>query len=131
MVQATFGLEDIESVDDLNDVDNTNKANGKVLVYRSASGNLEYETPSGGGGGADVKSGVATNIDSLVLGTITFATAFASAPSVVVSWEASALRETKKYHITNVTTAQFQILYEEKQGQHIDIHWIATDAGNS
>jgi len=52
MALQTQGFEDVESVDDLNDVDNANKADGRVLVYRSASGNLEYEDQSGGGGGS-------------------------------------------------------------------------------
>jgi len=43
MTQATFGLEDIESIDDINDVDPASKSDGRVLVYRSGSGNLEYE----------------------------------------------------------------------------------------
>lgn len=43
MTIATFDLEDIEAVDAINDVDSTNKANGRILVYVSASGNLEYQ----------------------------------------------------------------------------------------
>jgi len=54
MAVQTQGFEDIESVDDLNDVDNANKADGRVLVYRSASGNMEYETPAAGGGSPSV-----------------------------------------------------------------------------
>jgi len=39
-----------QDFDDL-DVDVANKADGRVLVFRSASGNHEYEDQAGGGGG--------------------------------------------------------------------------------
>jgi len=131
MAIATFDLEDIEAVDAINDVDNTNKADGRVLVFRSASGNLEYEVQSGGGGGgADVKSGVATNISSHSTGTVSFTTDFAAVPAVTVSWASTSLKEIKKWIITNVTVSSFDIYYEEKQSAAVDIHWIATDAGN-
>ena len=85
---------------------------------------------AGGGGGVDVKSGVATNILSNVTGTVSFATNFAAAPSVVVSWGSTAFKEVKKYFISNVTVSSFDITYQEKTAARLDVHWIATDAGN-
>jgi hypothetical protein len=48
------------TIDDLYDVDDTNKANDRVLVYNSTTGNMEYEDQSGGGGGADIDDGTET-----------------------------------------------------------------------
>lgn len=82
MALQTQGFEDVESVDDLNDVDNANKADGRVLVYRSASGNLEYEDQSGGGGGsapslyyaqAANSNNLSTTLATIDLGTAVFA----------------------------------------------------------
>lgn len=43
---AQWNADQIQGID----VDDTDIADGKILQYNSTSGNLEYETPSGGGG---------------------------------------------------------------------------------
>ena len=131
MAIATYDIEDIESIDALNDVDNTNKADGKVLVFRSASGNMEYETPSGGGGGPDIKAGIATfNTDTWT--SISFVTAFASTPKVVVTAnQDSTARWDFTPIIRNVTVNGFDCPYDDRgQSGTTIISWIATDAGN-
>ena len=132
MTIESFDIEDIESVDDIDDIDPTNKANGRVLVYRSASGNLEYELPSGGGG-ANVKSGLESAITEGTTRAVTFVTAFSSTPNVVVSFsDNSSEQSTCMAH--SVSTTGFTIGVEKiGGGQNRDrtVAWIATDAGNS
>ena len=79
MATATFGVES---------VDETNKAEGRVLVYRSASGNLEYEVPGGGGGSTPqiyYAQGADTSNLGTSLGTIDWATAVFSDPGYTES----------------------------------------------
>ena len=132
MVIQSYGLEDIESVDDINDIDPTNKANGRVLVYRSASDKLEYELPSGGGG-ANVKGGFESAITEGTTRAVVFATAFSSTPDVVISF-ADNSAEQSTCSAYSASTTGFTIGVEKVgggQSRDRSVAWNATDAGNS
>ena len=86
MATATAGFEDIESIDDLNDVDSGNKADGTILVYRSGSGNYEHEAKPSGGGGSTITP-VSTEVFN---GTLSSATQNTNAtPSHDFTWNDS------------------------------------------
>ena len=85
---------------------------------------------SGGGGGADVKSGTVAGIEGTWV-TVTFNTAFAGTPHVVACFETGTLNNlVEPLQMRNITTTNFDVTYDHKNGIGYTIHWIATDAGN-
>ncbi len=86
---------------------------------------------TGGGGGADVKSGTVT----VTCGTsvaVSFTTAFASTPDVVACVNASA-PQLDLVRVKSITTSGFDIQFHKGHGgsTHVrPIDWIATDAGD-
>ena len=81
------------------------------------------------GGGADVKSGKVsvTNVETDV--TVTFTTAFAATPRVVLTPEILPPEVQIALKAGSVTTTQF--IFQVKNGSPpFDVHWMATDSGN-
>lgn len=86
----------------------------------------------GGGGGADVKSGFESGISENSTRGVTFNTAFASTPNVVVSL-ADNSDEISIAQVHSESTTGFTILVTKSGGggsANRDVSWIATDAGN-
>ena len=85
-----------------------------------------------GGGGADVKSERETAIAEGSTRAVTFGTAFAATPRVVVSFDDGST-ELSVCQVESVTTTGFTIRVLKIGGggnSNRDVAWIATDAGN-
>lgn len=102
-------------------------ADGELV---DGSETILHSHPGGGGGGADVKSGVAAGT-SASWTAVTFNTAFASAPDVVFTMiQPGSPQDLKRLYVKNVTVNGFEFWYTEKNAVALSAHWIATDAGN-
>jgi len=82
--------------------------------------------PGGGGGGADVKSGI-VSVPTATPTTVTFLTAFATVPHVVVCFE-TFVSEEFPAAVSSRLVGSFVI--EHDIGSTKNVLWIATDAGN-
>jgi len=92
----------------------------------------DLHSHSGGGGGANVKSGFESGISENSTRGVTFNTAFASAPNVVVSL-ADSSSEISIVHVSGASTTGFTIEVTKSGGggsASRNVSWIATDAGN-
>ena len=94
-------------------------------------GETALHSHAGGGGGANVKSGVVTG---MAYGTqaVSFGTAFSSTPRVVVSY-ASAKTRGDVISYESASTTGFTLRYTKIGGggnENADISWLATDAGS-
>lgn len=88
---------------------------------------------AGGGGGANVKSGLESAITENTTRTVTFGTAFAAAPDVVVAF-ADASSELSVCAAHTASTTGFTIAVGKIGGGGSttrDVAWMATDAGNA
>lgn len=86
----------------------------------------------GGGGGADVKSGLESAIPENATRVVAFVTPFSSTPDVVVNF-ADASIEISVVAAHTVSTTGFTIAVTKSGGggsANRDVAWIATDAGN-
>ncbi len=86
----------------------------------------------GGGGGPSLKSGLESAITEGTTRAVVFATAFASAPDVVVSF-ADNSAEQSTCSAYSPTTTGFTIRVDKVgggQSRSRDVAWCATDAGN-
>ena len=98
----------------------------------TSGGQTSLHSHAGGGGGADVKSGVEANILDNGTRAVTFNTPFAASPQVVItgtSWIA------KDHYLeaVSITTNGFTISNTKAHSggsDSIGVNWIATDAGN-
>jgi len=93
------------------------------------SGQTSKHSHSGGGGGADIKSGSAVGTASSWT-SVTFNTPFASTPSVAFVYETPSVQDLKKFFVRNITTTGFEFYYTIRDNYELTAHWIATDAGN-
>lgn len=87
----------------------------------------------GGGGGADVKSGIEVGVGDQTQRIVTFNTAFATTPNVVTTLVRITGEPNDVPTIDSVTTTSFRLRILKHHGgtAHTwDVHWIATDAGN-
>ena len=87
---------------------------------------------TGGGGGPSLKSGLESAITEGTTRAVVFATAFASAPDVVVSF-ADNTAEQSTCSAYSPTTTGFTIRVDKVgggQSRSRDVFWPATDAGN-
>jgi len=84
---------------------------------------------AGGGGGPTIQHGVKTAVQSETLTTITFGTAFAVAPTVIVTLSrASASIQLFEYLFTEaITTTSFKVEFLEDGGESMNIHWMAIE----
>lgn len=85
-----------------------------------------------GGGGADVKNGFESAIAENSTRAVTFNTAFAGTPNVVVGF-ADDTSQISVVHAHMVSTTGFTIQVVKSGGGgsvNRDVYWIATDAGN-
>ncbi len=97
-----------------------------------SGGQTSLHSHAGGGGGADVKSGIELAVTEGSSRVVTFATAFASIPNVVVSC-ADVSTQLTFAHAHTVSTSGFTIDAVKSGGGSSadrDVAWIATDAGN-
>ena len=93
-------------------------------------GETALHSHTGGGGGADVKSGiaVASSVETDI--AVTFVTAFTVAPRVVLAPEALPPEVVVALKAGSISTTGFT--FQVKNGSTpFDLHWIATDAGNA
>lgn len=105
----------------------------KVLSDLDMAGNdIVNRGNDPGGGGASIKSGVAPAITEGTSRSVTFATAFASVPNVVIGF-ADSLSEISVCAAHSPTVTGFTIQVEKSGGgaaKNRDVAWIATDAGS-
>ncbi len=97
-----------------------------------SGGETDLHSHAGGGGGPVLKSGLESSITEGTTRAVVFATAFASAPDVVVSF-ADNSTEISICKAHSVTTAGFTIGVEKSGGgaaKDRDVAWVATNAGN-
>ena len=100
--------------------------NGKVLTANSlATNGVTWSSPAGG----TTKSGVASIADSS-WSSVGFTSAFASVPEVVVTIDEASPTNLERLYIRSVTVNSFEVYQAMKTGATVDVHWIATDAGN-
>ena len=76
------------------------------------------------------KSGKETGVAHDTVTTISFTTAFATTPNVVVTIDRTAVTDIKFLQVTNVLTTGFDVRFKFKTAATTDIQWIATDAGD-
>lgn len=111
-----------------------NSSTKKLFIHDGATWRyvtLDHE-PGGGGGGADVKSGVEISVFEGSTRNVTFTTSFGGVPAVTLTVVDTLDRECWLSAI-NRTTSGFTIYVKKTQGgaaKARDIAWIATDAGN-
>lgn len=102
---------------------------GQVLTKTSAADYATaWQTPSGGGGGANIKSGV-VSISANGTANITFTTPFASVPHVVVTSQFASSDTSTTLSAYNVTVNGFTLKGAGNAAGNVA--WIATDAGNT
>ena len=97
-----------------------------------SGGQTALHSHGGGGGGPDLKSGLESAITEGTTRAVVFATAFASAPDVVVGF-ADTSTEISVCRAFSPTTAGFTIGVEKSGGgaaKARDVSWLATEAGN-
>lgn len=97
-----------------------------------AGGQTALHSHAGGGGGADVKGGFESAIAENSTRAVTFNTAFAVAPNVVVGF-ADNSTEISVVAAHTASTTGFMIEVTKSGGggsANRDVAWIATDAGN-
>lgn len=88
---------------------------------------------TGGGGGADVKSGKVTGLSDGSSTGVTFTTAFSSTPNVVATLNGN-IDGDDVAKVYSISTAGFTVAIQKihgGSGHTWDVEWIATDAGNS
>jgi len=93
----------------------------------------EWDVTGGGGGGANVKSGIESGISENSTRAVAFGTTFAATPRVTVSL-ADSSTEISIAQAHDVTVAGFTIRVVKSGGGGSatrDVSWVATDAGNS
>ncbi len=94
-------------------------------------GQTAKHSHAGGGGGPDIKAGTLSfNTDTWT--SVSFVTAFAAAPKVVVTAESDV---TARWDYTpiirNVTINGFDVRYDDRgQAGAVTVHWVAMDVGN-
>jgi hypothetical protein len=87
---------------------------------------------TGGGGGANVKSGFESAVTEGSTRAVTFTTDFAATPDVVVNF-ADSSTEISVIAAHTVSTTGFTIQVTKSGGggsANRDVYWMATDAGN-
>ena len=77
-----------------------------------------------------IKSGKETGVAHDTVTTISFTTAFATTPNVVVTIDRTAVTDIKFLQVTNILTTAFDVRFKFKTAATTDIQWIATDAGD-
>ncbi len=107
--------------------DNENRTGYKELIAGSGVSIVENPTTvtvsaTGGGGGADVKSGSLVPTAKTWV-AVTFNTAFSSTPAVT-----GAISKNAAWRLRNVSTTGFEV-YLNTTGSNT-FWWIASDAGN-
>ena len=96
-------------------------------------GQTSKHSHSGGGGGPIIKAGMLFGTADDTWFAVVFGTAFATVPKVAVSAEKDA---TSRWDfnpiVRNVTVNGFDVRYDDRNASgSVNLHWIATDAGNS
>ena len=97
-----------------------------------SGGQTSLHSHPGGGSGPALKSGLESAITEGTTRAVVFATAFASAPDVVVSF-ADNSAEQSTCSAYSPTTTGFTIRVDKVgggQSKDRDVSWIATEAGN-
>ncbi len=97
-----------------------------------SGGQTSLHSHAGGGGGANVKSGFESAVTEGGTRAVTFNTAFAATPDVVVSF-ADSSAEISVLAAHTVSVSGFTITVTKSGGggsANRDVAWIATDAGN-